>query len=79
MTPLHAGELEELRSQVINDGADHRIKICNLVMKLEIAAGKRSDADAVGRLHTAIGHQVGASGCERPDQLLQRHATKLVA
>ena len=36
------------RGQFVDDGGDHRVEICDLVMQLEVTAGEGFEGDAIG-------------------------------
>ena len=50
---------DEVRGQFVDDGGDHRVEICDLVMQLEVTAGEGFEADAIGEIHVAIGGRSG--------------------
>ena len=39
---------DEVRRQLVYDGSDHHIEICDLIMQFEVTAGQRLEADAIG-------------------------------
>ena len=39
---------DEVRRQLIDDGGDYRIEICDLIMQFEVTAGQGLEADAIG-------------------------------
>ena len=44
---------DKVGGKLLDDGADHRVEIGDLVMQFEIAAGKRFEADPIGGFHIA--------------------------
>jgi hypothetical protein len=46
---------KEVRGQFMDDGGDHRVEICDLVMQLEVTAGGGFETDAIGRIQVASG------------------------
>src|SRR5271154_6020681 len=51
---------DEVRGQFVDDGGDHRVEICDLVMQLEVTAGEGFETDAIGRIQVAIGGKIGS-------------------
>src|SRR3984957_11678628 len=70
---------DEVRGQFVDDGGDHRVEICDLVMQLEVTAGEGFEADAIGRIHVAIGGKIGSPRGQRTDELHAGETAQLIA
>ena len=69
----------EVRRQLVDDGGDHRIEICDLIMQFEVTAGQRLEADAIGGIQVAISGKIGSPRGQRADELHAGQAAQLIA
>jgi hypothetical protein len=69
---------DECRSEFLDDGADHRVEVADLVVQLDKAAGERLETDPIRGLHVAICAEIRPPGGEGPDQLHAGHAPNRV-
>src|SRR5204862_2126949 len=66
---------DEVRCEFVDDGADHDIKVGDLVVQFEIAASERLEGDPIGSFHVAIGSQVRPPGGESANEMTSGHAS----
>jgi hypothetical protein len=67
------GACHEVGGELIDDGADHRVEVRDLVMQFEVSAGEGLETDTVGGFHIAIGAQVRPPSGQDPDELHASH------
>ena len=70
---------DEVGREFVDDGADHRVEVGDLVMQFEIAASERLEADPVGRFHVAIGRQIRPPGGQGSNELHAGHAAQQIS
>jgi len=51
-------DTQKKRCYYVDDSADHRIEICDLVVQFEVSTREGFEADAIGGLDIAIGGEV---------------------
>ena len=64
--------------QLIDDGGDHRIEICDLVMQFDVSTSEGFEGDAIGHLHITISSQAGPPRGQRADELATHLAVTAV-